>query len=211
MPPLTTEWTRAHSRCLACLLAGALGPAVAETGDAAAMPDAAPLAASEFAPPTFTQRRFEVSGSTPPLDLAGESMRLDATRWMRSGRHGSLGFTVGMAFPSQVDLRPHTAAVAPWSTDVGVRWRAPLGSGLHLDMAAWTRAARPQQEPDALGMIWHRQQGDYGTRLEVQWKASRTGGLVPEFGAIGVQLQGQSRLVLRARGGGPMVYYRTKF
>ena len=50
-----------------------------------------------------------------------------------------------------------------------------------------------------------------GTRLEVQWSASRTRGLVPELGAIGVQLQGDARLVLRARRGGPMVYYRAKF
>lgn len=33
----------------------------------------------------------------------------------------------------------------------------------------------------------------------------------PEFGAIGVQLQGDSRLLLRVRRGGPMLYYRAKF
>ncbi|PZU35881.1 MAG: hypothetical protein DI574_11870, partial [Acidovorax sp.] len=65
---------------------------------------------------------------------------------------------------------------------------------------------------DAMGMIWGRDQGsNFGTRLEVQWSASRTRGLVPELGAIGVQLQGDARLVLRARRGGPMVYYRAKF
>jgi hypothetical protein len=34
---------------------------------------------------------------------------------------------------------------------------------------------------------------------------------VPEFGAVGVQLQGGSKLVLRARKGGPMLYYRARF
>ena len=63
-----------------------------------------------------------------------------------------------------------------------------------------------------MGLIWGRDQGsNFGTRLEVQWSASRTRGLVPELGAIGVQLQGDARLVLRARRGGPMVYYRAKF
>ena len=33
----------------------------------------------------------------------------------------------------------------------------------------------------------------------------------PELGAIGVQLQGDSRLLLRVRRGGPMLYYRAKF
>lgn len=33
----------------------------------------------------------------------------------------------------------------------------------------------------------------------------------PELGAIGVQLQGDSRFLLRVRRGGPMLYYRAKF
>ena len=35
--------------------------------------------------------------------------------------------------------------------------------------------------------------------------------LEPEFGAIGVKLEGDSQLLLRTRSGGPMLYYRTKF
>ena len=73
-------------------------------------------------------------------------------------------------------------------------------------MTAWAEAP-----PDAVDLIWQREHLVYGTRLEVQWASSRTRGLVPEFGAIGVQLQGGSRLVLRARRGGPMLYYRAKF
>ncbi|WP_416402244.1 hypothetical protein [Alicycliphilus denitrificans] len=166
---------------------------------------------TSFAPPAPAMAPVEISGSSAPLDTRGESLRLDVTRWMPPGRAGSLGFSLGLMLPTQADLRPYTTAVAPWSSDVGLRWRAPLGSGHHLDMAVWARTARPTQEADAMGMIWHREQGSYGTRLEVQWTTSRTRGLVPEFGAIGVQLQGDSRLLLRARGGGPMLYYRTKF
>jgi hypothetical protein len=80
-----------------------------------------------------------------------------------------------------------------------------------LDIAAWARAPQWSQPQDAMGLIWQSQQPVYGTRVEVQWASSRTRGLVPEFGAIGVQLQGGSRLVLRARKGGPMLYYRAKF
>lgn len=211
MPPLATARTRTCRLYLACLLAGgSLCQAMAETSLADTAMAAAAMAAND-AMPSQALPPLEISGSAPPLDTMGESLRLDVTRWMRPGRAGSLGFTFGMALPTQADLRPHTTAMAPWGTDIGVRWRAPLGSGRHLDMSAWARAVRPGQEPDAMGMIWHREQASYGTRLEVQWKTSRTRGLVPEFGAIGVQLEGHSRLVLRARGGGPMVYYRTKF
>ena len=197
MPSLATARIRAHRLCLACLPAfGPLCPA---------------MAATDFAPPALAGAPVEISGSTDPLDTLGESQRLDVTRWMPPGRAGSFGFSLGMALPAQADLRPHTTAMAPWGTDVGVRWRAPLGSGRHLDMAAWARTNRPGQEPDAMGMIWHREQSSYGTRLEVQWSTSRTRGLVPEFGAIGLQLESGSRLVLRTKRGGPMVYYRTKF
>ena len=64
---------------------------------------------------------------------------------------------------------------------------------------------------DAQGMIWQQDQPAFGTRLEVQWSSSLAPGWAPEFGAIGLQLEGNSRLLLRARGGGPMLYYRTKF
>jgi len=50
-------------------------------------------------------------------------------------------------------------------------------------------------------LIWQREHLVYGTRLEVQWASSRTRGLVPEFGAIGVQLQAahfQEEILLRA-------------
>ncbi len=196
MPSLATARTRT-CRLLAWLLAGSpLCPAMGQTS---------------FVPPSPAMAPVEISGSSAPLDTRGESLRLDVTRWMPPGRAGSLGFSLGLMLPTQADLRPYTTAVAPWSSDVGLRWRAPLGSGHHLDMAVWARTARSGQEADAMGMIWHREQGSYGTRLEVQWTSSRTRGLVPEFGAIGVQLQGDSRLLLRAKRGGPMLYYRTRF
>ena len=47
-------------------------------------------------------------------------------------------------------------------------------------------------------------------RAEVQW-SGRKGRWAPEFGAIGIQLERDSKLVLRVRKGGPMVYYRAKF
>ena len=49
----------------------------------------------------------------------------------------------------------------------------------------------------------------YGCALRLN--RPRFGGLLPEYRAIGIRLEGHSQLLLRARSGGPMVYYRTKF
>ena len=138
---------------------------------------------------------------------------IDITRWLTPDAPRSLGFSLGLssAAPSASTLAPPVPA-APTRLDLGVRWRSRLDSGRHLHVAAWAQAPQRAQPPDALGMIWQTQpQPVYGTRVEVQWASSRTHGLVPEFGAVGVQLQSGSRLVLRAKKGGPMLYYRAKF
>lgn len=195
MPLPATARMRSYRLGLPWLLAGGfLCPAMAQTG----------LAAPALGP-------VEVSSSAIAPDAPDRPMRVDVTRWMPPGRAGSLGFSVGMVLPTQRDLRPYAATTPPGRTDVGVRWRMPLGSDRQLNMAAWARANRYGQEFDAMGMIWRQEQSRYATTLEVQWASSRTGGLAPEFGAIGLQLEGNSRLLLRARRGGPMLYYRTKF
>ncbi|MBS0466274.1 MAG: hypothetical protein JSS31_10610 [Proteobacteria bacterium] len=68
-----------------------------------------------------------------------------------------------------------------------------------------------QSMRDAQGMIWQQDQPAFGTRLDVQWSCSRMPGWAPEFGAIGLQLEGNARLLLRARRGRPMLYFRTRF
>lgn len=145
----------------------------------------------------------------------------DITRWLTPDAPASVGFSLGLssAAPSAASLANSSAnangfaagAAAPTSLDLGVRWRSRLAGGRQLDVSAWAQAPQLAPSPDAMGLIWQQQQPVYGTRVEMQWASSKTRGLVPEFGAIGVQLQGGSRLVLRARKGGPMLYYRAKF
>lgn len=141
------------------------------------------------------------------------TQHLDLTRWLTPDNSTNrFGLTLGLSGPvnlssptsSAASVAPG-AAQSPTQLDLGVRWRSQLQRGRHLDVSAWA------QTPDAMGLIWQTQPPAYGTRVEVQWASSRTRGLMPEFGAIGVQLQGGSRLVLRARKGGPMLYYRAKF
>lgn len=142
------------------------------------------------------------------------TQRIDLTRWMTPEAPSSLGVSLGLnsAVPhgGAATFAPQ-AASSQASLDLGVRWRSPLYSGRRLDVSAWAQAPRTNTMPDTMGLIWQKQQLQYGTRVEVQWASSRTRGLLPEFGAVGVQLQGGSRLVLRAKKGGPMLYYRAKF
>jgi hypothetical protein len=148
---------------------------------------------------------LEVSSDGDPLPYTA-TQRVDVTRWMAGG----LGLSIGLA--TQASAAPAALAMAAplWEPTLGVHWRTPLGGGMALDLSTWASLSNRNQ-PLATDMIWQQRPPQYGTRLEVQWRSNRTGGLVPEFGAIGVRLEGHSQLLLRARAGGPMVYYRTKF
>ncbi|MFY3385689.1 hypothetical protein [Paracidovorax sp. MALMAid1276] len=145
-------------------------------------------------------------------NASNATQHLDLTRWLTPQSPQRFGVTLGLSGPAPPSAPPSPTTGStsgsqppPMQLDLGVRWRSQLQPGRHLDVSAWA------QTPDTMGLIWQTQPPTYGTRVEVQWASSRTRGLVPEFGAIGVQLQGSSRLVLRARKGGPMLYYRAKF
>lgn len=137
---------------------------------------------------------------------------IDLTGWLITREsYGKFGLSLGMSAPAAGATPLAADAVNPASMDMGVRWRSQRESGPQFDISAWARAPQLAPSSDALGMIRDAQQPMYGTRFEMQWESSKTRGLVPEFGAVGVQLQGGSRLLLRARKGGPMLYYRSRF
>lgn len=145
--------------------------------------------------------------AAPPL----AAQRLDFTGWSRPGRLGA-GLSLGVWSIDSAPLPTGTmSAPSLWTPQLGVHWRMPLANRLRLNISGWI----PLQANDAARSSWPLQNPDaaYAARLEVQWSSPRWGGLIPEYGAIGVQLQGSSsgRLLLRARHGGPMIYYRAKF
>lgn len=155
---------------------------------------------------------LEVSSDPGPLPLS-TSLRVDVTHWMSTGPSSQWGLSIGMATQTHTAIpAPAIAAAEPiWEPTLGVRWRTQLGGNMHLDLSTWARVPYRSQLPSAMDMVWLNRQPNYGTRVEVQWRAPRMGGLMPEFGAIGVKLEGDSQLLLRARSGGPMLYYRTRF
>lgn len=205
--------------CLLCLCAAfpARGDESLADGAAAALRQAQ----DEPSSAAFTQDTAtypDLNGSDLPRAAFGNSVQYtDITRWLTPLQASRLGLTLGVVVPSDGAARAGSVSPAyppgtPLAYDLGLRWRSQLQPRVRLDLQAWARTHPHTGLHDAMGMIWGRDQGsNFGTRLEVQWSASRTRGLVPELGAIGVQLQGDARLVLRARRGGPMVYYRAKF
>ena len=141
------------------------------------------------------------------------ALRIDVTHWLSTDPSGGLGISMGWAEPPP-SSRP-TPLLLPdtlWEPTLGVHWRHTVARGVQLDISTWAQAPYGGQlVPGALDLVWQRDSTRYGARLEVQWAAPRFGGLLPEYRAIGIRLEGHSQLLLRARAGGPMVYYRTKF
>lgn len=186
---------RSGIACLVC--AGAICAAYAAGPQASVLAPPAPITgASYLAHPTL-----------PP----GVGVRVDVTGWLTPARRNSLGLSMGLHATDNALLHPYGTTAPSWQPDLGVHWRTQLDGQKQLDFSAWARLPGDAPARDAMGLIWEDGQQHYGARVELQWKSSRTGGLMPEYGAIGVQLDNSSRLLLRARHGGPMIYYRAKF
>jgi len=168
---------------------------------------AGPEAGALAAPAPITGASYLPHPTLPP----GTGARVDFTGWLTPGRPSSLGLSMGLR--ANGDALPHPYGMQPpaWQPDLGVHWRTRLSGTARLDFAAWARIPQGSPARDAMGLIWQDEPEPFGARIELQWKSSRTRGLAPEYGAIGLQLDNSSRLLLRARHGGPMVYYRAKF
>jgi hypothetical protein len=147
------------------------------------------------------------------LDAGGEPGRVGVhvVRWAPAGAAGQLGFSVGFSGAAQslhaptLDASP--APVDPaWQPELGVRWRSGWRGHHRLDVAAWHGASGDPAAPggDAAGA--------YNARVELQFRdAKRALGFDLPHGALGLQLRGGSKLMLRASHGGPMLYYRNQW
>ncbi|WP_157267650.1 hypothetical protein [Azohydromonas aeria] len=93
--------------------------------------------------------------------------------------------------------------------EVGVRWRSPLDNNQRLDLSAWRSLGADAGPADTPGA------GPaptlVSTRIELQFVAPRSTASLSENGALGVQLSSDSKLSMRIRRGGPVVYYRMQF
>ncbi|APW38369.1 hypothetical protein RD110_15175 [Rhodoferax koreense] len=162
-------------------------------------------AASGLPPPAFEIASSTATGSA---NLGNSNTtRLEINTWSRPAAQPALGLAVG------VDTPPAnwTGNRAQSSIDVGVRWRSAPVNQRRIDVVAFRRISQPNQPQDAYTLIQNADQPIYSARVEMQFKSAKFGGLTPEFGAIGMQLDGGGKVVLRSKRGGPMVYYRSSF
>lgn len=170
-------------------------------------PDSAALATPADKPP-----RLELSASNAPrLDAQDGNWggpRLNLS--LLSPGSSSIGPTVGMS-----NLTPPTGALpgsngfaAQPAMDVGVHWRHVLDSRHRIDVVASRRMASPGETPVTAQL---QQQPTYRASIELNLKPALQRGFVAERGSFGFQMEGGGRLMLRAKHGRPMVYYRNTF
>lgn len=135
------------------------------------------------------------SESQPRLAEAGAALQVDLVRWSLHAQ-GAWGLAVGTSLEPGLAMAPRPS--------VGLRWRSSPQEGLQRwDLAAW-RHFGPAPEPGEAE--WP----SLSTRIELRFRSPR-GISLGESGALGLQLSSDSRLSMRVRRGGPMVYYRMQF
>jgi hypothetical protein len=117
------------------------------------------------------------------------------------------GTSSGAALNGPAEVRDPSANGS--TVELGLRWRSGLPDQRRLDVGAWRRMSNAT--PDAYTLTQTNDNALYAARVEVQFPSAKYGGLAPEFGAIGMQVNGGGKVVLRAKRGGPMVYYRSNF
>ncbi|MDZ5461257.1 hypothetical protein [Azohydromonas lata] len=136
------------------------------------------------------------STSVPQQGEQSEHRRLEVVRWAAQG-DSAWGMSLGASRDGLNPPRP----------EVGVRWRSRLEGNQRLDLSAWRRitangaAASPEAQDEAA----------LQTRIELQFTSPRSSASLGELGALGVQLGADSKLSMRVRRGGPMLYYRMQF
>jgi hypothetical protein len=170
-------------RAVACVVATCCGGAFAQGLDGSGSQAAA---------------RLEVAGQPQArLDNLPPDTRLEAVGW---AGHGTSAFGVALGSTLERAELPGRQADQPQaSLDVGVRWRSVVGQRQRVDVAAWRDLSADVDQRPAVT-----------TRIEMQFSSPRTKGFA-ELGAVGMQLNGHSRLTLKVRRGKPMFYYRSKF
>lgn len=131
------------------------------------------------------------------LEQQGQN-RVELVRWA-SVRGGAWGMALGASRDGNNVPQP----------EIGVRWRSPLDRNQRLDLSAWRRFNTDAGLADAAGPGPAPVQ--LSTRIELQFIAPRSSTTLGESGALGVQLSSDSKVSMRIRRGGPMVYYRMQF
>jgi hypothetical protein len=144
----------------------------------------------------------------PQWDAAPSSLqgiRVQTVRWTQVGDN-AFGLALGMSLEPGV----RGDSYARLQPGVGLRWRSNLGNRQRLDVATW-RSLQERRDDAAAQFDGYDTAPLITTRIEMQFVPPKGSGFGAELGAIGLQLSSDSKLQLKIRRGGPVVYYRSKF
>jgi hypothetical protein len=150
---------------------------------------------------SYTEMSSEL---VPHWDLAQQGLRVQTVQWTQVGSN-AFGLALGMALEPGL----HGDAYTRMRPGFGLRWRSQVNERQRLDVATWRhlQAARD----DAALQLDGTEPAPLTTRIEMQFVPPKGRGFGAELGAVGLQLSSDTKLQLRIRRGGPMVYYRSKF
>ncbi len=147
--------------------------------------------------------RLELSNSVS-VNLLDK--RVAVTGWYGNPSPRAAAWGLGLSLPgySQQPNRYDSTARA----DLGLRWRSAEEGQGRVHLGLWQRVT-----PDAPSLAQQiAVQPSFDTRLEMQFSAASARGIRFELGgALGMQLNKDEKIMLRAKRGKPMVYYRALF
>jgi hypothetical protein len=213
-------WCPDRRLVAACCLVAAAGVAPrAEAADGPAAEEAlssseraeAPLQTSLHEPRGAARSRATVEMDSQRFSAPAateDRTRMRYVRWSGAGAAGAVGVSVGLGLQRQRPVLPLDAqrGSAQVSPELGVRFRSDWRADRRVDVDAWR-----SYERTVAGDATERGPSNHA-RVELQFRQPKDGSTldVPR-GAVGLQTSANSQWVLRAKRGGPMVYYRARW
>lgn len=168
-------------------------------------------ALSDAQAPAATVEVDSRRGAPTAEDTAGsESWRMRVVRWSGAADRPGVGLSIGMGLTRQAEGPPGQPAEAQRvsmqaAPELGVRWRSGWRGDRRWDVDAWHSYQRAT-------LTAHGERPANHARVELQFRdAKDSKGLDIPRGAFGIQTSANSQWVLRAKRGGPMVYYRARW
>jgi hypothetical protein len=147
--------------------------------------------------------RLELSN---PVSMGLLDKRIAVTGWYGSPSQRASAWGLGLALPTHSQQASRYESTA--GADLGLRWRSAEEGLGQVHLGLWQRVT-----PDAPSLAQQiAVQPSFDTRLEMQFSAASARGIRFELGgALGMQLNKDEKIMLRAKRGKPMVYYRALF
>jgi len=156
-----------------------------------------------------SRRAAPTGGALFPAAEPAQQLRMRYVHWADSGQQAALGVSVGvgvqrMGTPTALPASLMPAATTTMAPEVGVRWRSGWRGDRRVDVDAW------RSFEAAPGQALRAEQSRYNARVELQFREAKSN-LDLAKGALGFQMSSKSQISLRAKKGGPMVYYRSQW